>query len=166
VSGARSSQRSKPALALAFIALLLSLAGTTYAGVQIGRGSVGTFQLRNGAVTAAKLRNGAVTAAKLQGCPANTVAIGPGCVEADPRAPAGYSQAVATCASIGGRLPFISELTALAALGRPLGNPELVADIDVSGTRLRQTVFYSDPSVAIAETIDTPRRYRCVTAPL
>jgi hypothetical protein len=165
VTEQRSPRRPKPALVLAFVALLLSLAGTTYAGVQIGRNSVGTFQLRNGAVTSAKLRNGAVTAAKLQGCPANTVAIGPGCVEADPRAPAGYSQAVTTCASIGGRLPFISELTALAAVGRPIGNPELVADVAVSGSRFQQTVFYSDGRTAVPETLDTPRRFRCVTSP-
>lgn len=157
-------RRPSPALVLAVIALVLALAGTTYAGVQLGRNSVGTFQLRNGAVATAKLRNGAVTASKLRGCAPNAVEIGPACIEVNLRAPKGYSEAVATCAAIGGRLPFISELTALASLGRPLGDPELVGDVSVNGGRFEQTVLFPDGRVATRETIGTARRYRCVTA--
>ena len=79
-------------------------------------------------MTTAKLRGDAVTAAKVAGCPSNTVAIGPGCVEAGLRPAAGYSAAVSTCASVGGRLPFVAELDGILALGKPLGDPELVAD--------------------------------------
>lgn len=154
----------KPALVIACIALVLSLAGTTYAGVQIGRNSVGTFQLKNGAVTAAKLRDGAVTAAKLN-CPPASVLIATGCVEEGLRGPAGYGAAVADCAASGGRLPFITELNALGSLGKPLGNPELVADVSVNGSHFPQTLLYSEGRVAVTETIDTPRRYRCVTSP-
>jgi hypothetical protein len=159
----RFRSRPQPALIIAFIALLLSLAGTTYAGVQIGRNSVGTFQLRDGAVTAAKLREGAVTAAKLR-CPSSSALIGTGCVELGLRPATTYSQAVATCAAAGGRLPFIAELTAVASLGHPLGNPEMVADVTVNGTRFPQTVLYADGRVAVAETLDTVRSYRCVTS--
>ncbi|HEU4706440.1 MAG TPA: hypothetical protein VFS64_04560 [Solirubrobacterales bacterium] len=157
-------RRPRPAFVLACIALVLSLAGTTYAGVQIGRNSVGTFQLRNGAVTAAKLRDGAVTGAKLR-CPSASVLIGTGCIEEGLRGPAGYGQAVASCAASGGRLPLIAELNAMGSLGKPLGNPELVADISVNGSQFPQTLLYSEGRVAVTETIDTPRRFRCVTSP-
>jgi hypothetical protein len=50
---------------VAYIALFLALGGTAYAGVTIGRDSVGTAQLKTGAVTAAKLHRHAVTAAGL-----------------------------------------------------------------------------------------------------
>ena len=123
-----SGRRPSPALLIAIVAVILSLAGTAYAGVELGRSSVGTFQLKNGSVTTAKLRDDAVTAAKAAGCPSNTVAIGPGCVEAGLRPAAGYSAAVSTCASVGGRLPLVAELDGILALGKPLGDPELVAD--------------------------------------
>src|SRR3954451_10025939 len=110
-------RRPTPAGVLAFVALLLALAGTAYAGAKIARNSVGTFQLRNGSVTTAKLHKGAVTPAKVAGCPVDTVAIGPGCVEVNLRPPLGYSGAVAACAAEGGRLPSIAELSAMAALG-------------------------------------------------
>lgn len=149
---------------VAIIAVVLSLAGTAYAGIQIGRNSIGSFQLRDGAVTTAKLRNGAVTAAKLKGCPSNSIEIGPGCVENGLRPAAGYSAAVATCASIGGRLPFVSELAAIAALGKPLGNPELAGDRITQG-RSEQLIVYADPKVTATEPIETARRFRCVTSP-
>lgn len=158
-----SHRRLSPALVLAIIALVLSLVGTTYAGVQIGRNSIGTFQLRDGSVTTSKLRNGAVTPAKARGCPSNTIAIGPGCVEAGLRPPKGYSEAVAACAAVEGRLPFVAELAGIAALGQPLGNPELVADLAGRGV---QMVLFPDARVTEEESIDTARRFRCVTSPV
>jgi hypothetical protein len=150
---------------LAFIALLLSLVGTAYAGIQIGRNSIGTFQLRDGSVTTSKLRDGAVTPAKARGCASNSIAIGPACVEAGLRPAKGYGEAVATCAAVEGRLPFAIELAAIAALGRPLGNPELVAD-HVDDGREQQLVLFADARVTAEEPIDTARRYRCVTSPV
>lgn len=159
----RRSRRLSPALILAFVALVLSLVGTTYAGVQIGRNSVGTFQLRNGSVTTAKLRNDAVTPAKVRGCSSNALAIGPGCVETGLRPAKGYSEAVAICAAVESRLPFVAELAGLASLGRPLGNPELVADRTNRGLQL---VLFSDARVTDEESIDTARRFRCVSSPV
>ena len=156
-------RRVSPALILAIVAVVLSLAGTTYAGVQIGRSSIGTFQLRNGSVTTAKLHDGAVTAAKAQGCPSNTIAIGPGCVENGLRPPKGYSEAVAICAAAEGRLPSVSELAAIASLGHPLGNPELTGEL---GGRERQVVIFSDARTVGEDTIGTPRRFRCVLSPV
>src|SRR6188768_1509448 len=125
----RDSNRPSPALVVSVIALVLALAGTTYAASQIAPGAVGTFQLRQGAVTTSKLRDGSVTPAKIAGCGANAAKVGPACVETALRAPAGYSAAVADCAGGGGPLPVISERTAIQALGQPLGNPEIVADV-------------------------------------
>lgn len=158
-------RRVSPALIVAVIALILSLAGTTYAGIQIGRGSVGTFQLKKGAVTTSKLANGAVTPAKARGCPSNAIAIGPGCVEAGLRPPLGYSAAVLTCAQAKGRLPFASELAAIASLGQALGNPELVSDHIVE-SRKNQLVIFPDARVTAEEPIDTSRRFRCVVSPV
>jgi hypothetical protein len=52
--------------ALAFCALFVALAGTSYAAVGLPAGSVGTPQLRASAVTGAKLAPAAVTAAKVK----------------------------------------------------------------------------------------------------
>jgi len=54
-----------PALAVSFVALVVSLGGTSYAALSLPRNSVGTNQIGNGAVTVRKIRNGAVTAAKI-----------------------------------------------------------------------------------------------------
>ncbi|MEX0993379.1 MAG: hypothetical protein WDZ37_05215 [Solirubrobacterales bacterium] len=53
-------------MAVALIALLVSLSGTGYAVSKLPRNSVGTKQLKRGAVTATKIRNGAITAAKIR----------------------------------------------------------------------------------------------------
>jgi hypothetical protein len=154
---------------LAIVAIVLALAGTTYAATQLARDSVGTFQLRDGSVTAAKLRDGAVTSSKLSGqagCAINTVRIGPGCVETALRGVKGYREAVATCAAEGKRLPYVTELVALLSLGVPLGDPELVADVPVSGGRFDQTTLSSDGLITNEETPGTTRSFRCVASPL
>jgi hypothetical protein len=162
------NRRPSPALLISITALVLGLAGTTYAASQLGHGTVGAFQLRQGAVTSSKIRDGAVTPAKIAGCGTNAIKIGPGCVETGLRGPAGYTTAVADCANAGGRLPFISELTAIQALGQPLGNPELVADMNGGSVgsggsgKLRQAALFASGRDVVTEPIDTQHRYRCV----
>jgi hypothetical protein len=56
------AKRPSPAMAVALLALFISLGGGAYAAILLPRNSVGTLQLRNGAVTNAKLHSGAVTA--------------------------------------------------------------------------------------------------------
>lgn len=56
------AHRPSSAMAVALLALFVSLSGGAYAALVLPRNSVRTPQLRNGAVTAAKLRRGAVTA--------------------------------------------------------------------------------------------------------
>jgi hypothetical protein len=58
-------RRPSGAMAVALVALFVSLGGVSYAAVSLGAGSVGTRQLKNGAVTKAKLRNGSVSNFKL-----------------------------------------------------------------------------------------------------
>jgi hypothetical protein len=53
-------------MAVAAVALFLSMGGGAYAALTLPRNSVGTAQLRNGAVTWAKLRNHSITAAKVK----------------------------------------------------------------------------------------------------
>jgi hypothetical protein len=55
-------RRPSPALVVSFIALLVALGGTAYAGLSLPKNSVGTKQLKNNAVTSKKLASGAVTA--------------------------------------------------------------------------------------------------------
>jgi hypothetical protein len=54
-----------PALAVASVALLVSLGGTSYAVTALPANSVGSAQLRTGSVTSAKVRDGSVRALDL-----------------------------------------------------------------------------------------------------
>ncbi len=51
--------------AIAYLALIVALGGTSYAATNLPANSVGTRQLKSGAVTTNKLANGSVTAKKL-----------------------------------------------------------------------------------------------------
>ena len=58
-------RRPSASMVVAIVALVVAMAGTSYAALTLPKNSVGSKQLRAGAVTNAKLANGAVTAAKL-----------------------------------------------------------------------------------------------------
>jgi hypothetical protein len=49
--------RPSPSMAVAFLALLVALGGTSYAVAQLPANSVGAKQLKKNAVTAAKVKN-------------------------------------------------------------------------------------------------------------
>lgn len=55
-----------PAMAVALIALFVSLGGSAFAASNLPKDSVGTMQLKPAAVTGAKLHNDAVTASKVK----------------------------------------------------------------------------------------------------
>jgi hypothetical protein len=50
-------KRPSPPMVLAFVALLVALAGTSYAAIQLPANSVGTKQLKKNAVTGKKVKN-------------------------------------------------------------------------------------------------------------
>ena len=54
---------SSPPMVLAFVELLVALAGTSYAAIQLPAGSVGTKQLKRNAVTGKKVKNRSLNAA-------------------------------------------------------------------------------------------------------
>lgn len=53
--------------AIAYLALIVALGGTSYAAINLPANSVGPRQLKSGAVTTNKLANGSVAARKLDG---------------------------------------------------------------------------------------------------
>jgi hypothetical protein len=61
----RLLRKPSPSVAIAFVALLLALGGTAYAGSTLGKNSVGPKQIRKGAVTNAKIGAGAVGTANI-----------------------------------------------------------------------------------------------------
>jgi hypothetical protein len=60
-----SRRRPSPALVVAIVALVVSLTGTAWAGLTLGKNSVGSRQLRSKSVTTGKIANNAVTGAKV-----------------------------------------------------------------------------------------------------
>lgn len=58
-------RRPSAALVISIVALVMALGGTAYAGITLGKNSVGTKQLKNNAVTTKKIKKGAVTGSKL-----------------------------------------------------------------------------------------------------
>jgi hypothetical protein len=62
---ASSRRRPSPAMVVAFIALALSIGGTSYAAIKLPANSVGAKQLKKGAVERSKIKSGAIDASKL-----------------------------------------------------------------------------------------------------
>jgi hypothetical protein len=60
-----SRRRPSPALIVAIVALVVSLTGTAWAGLTLGKNSVGSRQLRSKSVTTGKIANNAVTGVKV-----------------------------------------------------------------------------------------------------
>jgi hypothetical protein len=60
------SRRPSPAMGVSIIALVVALAGTSYAATQLPKNSVGAKQIKPNAVAAAKIKNDAVTGAKVK----------------------------------------------------------------------------------------------------
>jgi hypothetical protein len=56
-------RRPSPPMVVAFVALLVALAGTSYAAIQLPANSVGTKQLKKNAVTGKKVKNRSLKAA-------------------------------------------------------------------------------------------------------
>jgi hypothetical protein len=60
------SRRPSPALVVSILALVVAMAGTSYAALKLPKNSVGTKQLKKNAVATAKIRKNAVTGNKVK----------------------------------------------------------------------------------------------------
>lgn len=60
------SRRPSPALVISILALVVAMAGTSYAALKLPKNSVGTKQLKKNAVATAKIKKNAVTTAKIK----------------------------------------------------------------------------------------------------
>jgi hypothetical protein len=63
---ARLTRLPSPALLVAFAALIVALAGTSYAAITLPKNSVGAKQIRKNAVTASKIRKNAVRSSEVK----------------------------------------------------------------------------------------------------
>jgi hypothetical protein len=82
-------QRPSPSMVVAFIALVIAMAGTGYAATRLPKNSVGSKQLKNNAVTSKKVKNGAVTSKKVKNGSLLSKDFKSGQVPAGPRGPQG-----------------------------------------------------------------------------
>jgi len=82
-------RRPSPAIVIASLALMVALAGTSYAAIVIPKNSVGTAQLKNNAVGTAQLKNSAVVASKVKKGSLKAVDFAPGQLPAGPAGAAG-----------------------------------------------------------------------------
>ena len=99
-----------PAMAVACLALLVALGGTSYAATQLGRNSVGTIHLKRGAVTGVKVRSNTLTGTQI-----NESRLG--------RVPSAASAATAATATTAASAP-VSRLEYLSAVvAVPAGGP-------------------------------------------
>jgi hypothetical protein len=153
---------------------------------QLKTGAVTTAKLRKSSVTGAKVANGSLTGADIDvarlgtvpsaasadrvgghavGCASGTVAAVAACVEPATRAPQPMAAAIATCASVGGRLPTLTELMGLRALGYQLADPELTGQAG-GGASVSQLSLFADGTTLVQEDPGIARRFRCVTSPV
>jgi hypothetical protein len=58
-------KRPSSAMLVAIVALIVALAGTSFAALRLGKNAVKTKNIKNGAVTSAKIADGAITGGKL-----------------------------------------------------------------------------------------------------
>ena len=112
--------RPTPALVVAVLALVVSLAGTSYAAVkitsaQIKNGTVKSADLKNDGVKSKDVKDGSLTAADLapRSCAASDVAVLGSCVDRAASGPTSFVAALADCDSKGGRLMTWTEYRVL-----------------------------------------------------
>jgi hypothetical protein len=115
------SRRPSPALIVATVALVVAMAGTTYAATQLPKNSVGAKQLKSNAVTTAKIKNGAVTGPKVNLASLGTV---PSATTAATAGSAGSAASAANASALGGSPPsaFASSSVIRSATVDDVGN--------------------------------------------
>jgi hypothetical protein len=92
----RRQPLANPALIVAILALVVALAGTSFAALKLGKNAVKTKNIKNRAVTNAKIADGAITSGKLAPGAVTTGNIAPGAITTGNIAPAAKSTWVQT----------------------------------------------------------------------
>jgi hypothetical protein len=87
------NQRPSPSMVVAFIALVVAMAGTGYAATQLPKNSVGSKQLKNNAVITKKVNKGAVNSDKVKNGSLLSKDFKSGQLPAGPRGPQGLQGA-------------------------------------------------------------------------
>jgi hypothetical protein len=124
--------RPSPALAVAVLALVVSLAGTSYAAVQVTSAQIKNSTIkgkdikdrtitgkdvRDSSLSGADIADGSLAQADLSSaCPAGQLRLVHVCLVKATRAKVPLTDAVKDCADLGGRLPTYDELVALSRL--------------------------------------------------
>ncbi len=129
-------RRPSPAMVVALVALILSLAGTAFAAVKIGtkslkNGAITTKKLKNRAVTGAKLAEGSVSTAKLAEGAVTSGKLAEGAVSTQKLTPGERSEGFVT--SQGAQIALAAGTnTTIASLNLPAGgNYVIVASADL-----------------------------------
>jgi hypothetical protein len=157
--------RPTPAVVVAVLALVVALAGTSYAATQIGSsqiknnsvkgkdikdktltgkdvkdGSLAGAHVQDGSITGADVQDGSLTKADLPavGCAADAFRLATGCLIKATRSVGTINSALIDCNSLGGRLPSLEETKLL-----PLSNA-LAAGVTWAGGMLNQYEFTSE----------------------
>jgi hypothetical protein len=144
--------RPTHALVVAVLALVVALAGTSYAAVQIGSsqiknnsvkgkdvkdGNLTGKDVRDKSLTGADILDGSLTKADLPavGCAADAYRLATGCLIKATRSVGTINSALTDCNSLGGRLPSLEETKLL-----PLSNA-LTAGVTWAGGNLSNSEF-------------------------
>lgn len=144
------SRRPSPAMVVAIVALVVALAGTSYAATKLSNNSVGAKQIKPNAVTTAKIKNDAVTGAKVkdQSLSGKDIALGTlGTVPTAHAADLAKSADAAKTADVAGTANALVPLEPTHFVGT-LGQPEFIGGAtnapDESGTKFADVGFYKD----------------------
>jgi hypothetical protein len=96
-----------PAMVVACLALMVALAGTSYAAIRLPANSVGTLQLKKGAVTGAKVKKNSITGTQIRETTLERV---PKALQADSADSADSAAAI-------GRIDYVSATVSVPAGG-------------------------------------------------
>jgi hypothetical protein len=138
------SRRPSPALVVSILALVVAMAGTSYAALKLPKNSVGAKQLKKNAVVTAKIKKQAVTGAKvkkhsLTGQNINLAKLG-----TVPSATAAATATTAGTATVANGLSALEAPHLVGASGQP-GFEEGWHNIPAEGgVQLGPTSFYKD----------------------
>jgi uncharacterized protein YjbI with pentapeptide repeats len=183
--------RPHAALVVSILALVVAMAGTSYAAVQIGSAQIKNNSVkgkdvkdsnltgkdvRDKSLTGADIQDGSLTKANLPAatCAADAFRLATGCLVKATRSVGTINSALIDCNSIGGRLPTLEETkllplsNALASgvtwTGGALNNYEFTSEfVDNAGLKVVATDFSGN--VLFEDGFATQRGHHCVVNP-